>query len=190
MEKLTNNNSSTRTVAQVLLAALTACMLVLAIAPGAQAQTRDTKTADTAVQATTSGCPDGWVVSSAPGGCAPGYLTIEIATFDFDNGCPDGWVPTSAPGGCAPGFLTLKLAGLEFDNGCPDGWVVSSAPGGCSPGFFTIDAGERVLEAEFHCAFGSACDDMIEAVKALGGECGSSVFGETCTLPTGPEGRD
>ena len=222
MEKHTySTNTSTRKLVQLLMASLTALLLVLSIAaPGADAQTRDTKSNDTAQLAATSGCPDGfvdgkfgcvpenltsrpgavefdngcpqnWVPSSAPGGCSPGYLTVDAGTARFDNGCPQNWVPSSAPGGCSPEFLTMKLVGLEFDNGCPDMWVPSSAPGGCSPGFITIDAGSRIYEAQFHCAFGPAvCDTMVEAIKALGGECGTTVFGETCTLPTGPQGRD
>ncbi len=253
MEKHTySTNTSTRKLVQLLMASLTALLLVLSIAaPGADAQTRDTKSNDTAQLAATSGCPDGfvdgkfgcvpenltsrpgavefdngcpqnwvpssapggcspgyltvdagtarfdngcpqnWVPSSAPGGCSPGYLTVDVGTLKFDDGCPQNWVPSSAPGGCSPEFLTMKLVGLEFDNGCPDMWVPSSAPGGCSPGFITIDAGSRIYEAQFHCAFGPAvCDTMVEAIKALGGECGTTVFGETCTLPTGPQGRD
>ena len=216
METLTH----TRKARHMLLAVLTAFMLVLAIAPSADAQTREsTKQGDTATLAATTGCPDGfvegrfgcmpenlttkpdtgdtgndcpdkWVPSSAPGGCSPGFFTIAVGAFDFDNGCPDMWVPSSAPGGCSPDFLTLKTAGLDATLGCPDMWVPSSAPGGCSPGFIAIDSGGRVFEAQYHCAFGRQCDAMVEAIIALGGSCTSSSLGETCTIPTGPPGRD
>ncbi len=190
METLTHTSTtSNRKLLQLLMASLTAFLLVLSIAaPGADAQTRDTKKANTAVLAATQGCPDGFVDGRF--GCVPENLTTKPGGVDDTNGCHDKWVVSSAPGGCSPEFLTLKLVGLEFNNGCPDGWVVSSAPGGCSPGFITTDDGSHVFAIQHHCAFGSACDAVVDAVLALGGHCTSSSYGETCTLPTGPQGRD
>lgn len=200
MEKHTthSNGTSTKTrAAHLLMAAFAAFMLLLSIAPGADAQTRDTTTKDdggTAVLAATEGCPDGFVEGRF--GCVPENLTSErepdFVVVEFDDGCPDGWVASTAPGGCSPENLTLEVVGYKvaIDAPCPDGWVISQAPGGCSPGFITLDTSGDLYEAQFHCAFGALCNDMVEAVKALGGECESSLYGETCTLPTGPEGRD
>jgi hypothetical protein len=134
------------------------------------------------------GCPDRWVLG--PQGCQPGYLTIEVATFKPVDRCPDRWVPASVPGGCLPGYLTLRTVGLDGIDGCPDLWVPSSAPGGCAPGFFTSEPTPGVLEAQHHCAFGPACDPMIDAVIALGGSCVDTIFGTTCEIPTGPPTRD
>ncbi|MEJ2403589.1 MAG: hypothetical protein P8171_04760 [Candidatus Thiodiazotropha sp.] len=84
-------------------------------------------------------CPAGWVRSSAPGGCSPGYFTLKLAGIENAKGCPKGWVDSSAPGGCSPGFFTLYTNGLrDSQRSCPDGWVRSSAPGGCSPEFLTL----------------------------------------------------
>jgi hypothetical protein len=62
-------------------------------------------------------CPTGWVSSSAPGGCSPGFFTLFTNGLrDSQRSCPDGWVRSSAPGGCTPEFLNLKLAGLKAAN--------------------------------------------------------------------------
>lgn len=128
-------------------------------------------------------CPDGWVASSAPGGCSPGFFTLRLSDAEGDGGCPDGWVRSSAPGGCSPGHLTLKLAGLEpVTEGCPDGWIESSAPGGCSPEGFTLKE-RRIQQASYTCAFGVACDVMVEAILALGGSCTRDGPDSTCDLP-------
>lgn len=133
----------------------------------------------------TDGCPDGWVRSSAPGGCSPGFFTLRTnGVRDSRRACPDGWVRSSAPGGCSPEYITLAQAGLHATEGCPDGWVRSSAPGGCSPDNFTLEPDLRgVDQARFHCAFGAACDHMIDAVFALGGTCTSDGPDTTCDLP-------
>ncbi len=135
--------------------------------------------------ASTDSCPKGWVSSSAPGGCSPGFFTLKTnGARDSRRSCPDGWVRSSAPGGCSPDYLTLELAGLRAIDSCPDGWVRSSAPGGCSPGDFTLEPGfDGIDQARYHCAFGAACDDMIEAVFALGGTCSSDGPDTTCDLP-------
>ncbi len=133
----------------------------------------------------TKGCPSGWVESNAPGGCSPGFFTILLnRTRDSIRSCPDGWVRSSAPGGCSPGYITLKQAGLRAIDSCPEGWVRSSAPGGCSPDNFTLETGfDGVDYASYHCAFGDACDDMIESIKALGGTCNTDGPDTTCDLP-------
>ncbi|MEE9423921.1 MAG: hypothetical protein V3V18_02955 [Methylococcales bacterium] len=60
----------------------------------------------------------------------------------------------------------------------------SSAPGGCSPGNFTLEpAFDGIDQARYHCAFGAACDHMIEAVLALGGTCSSDGPDTTCEIP-------
>lgn len=133
----------------------------------------------------TDGCPEGWVRSSAPGGCSPGFFTIQMnGARDSRRSCPDGWVRSSAPGGCSPEYLTLKQAGLQATDSCPEGWVRSSAPGGCSPGNFTLEPGfDGIDQARYHCAFGNACDVMIEAVLALGGTCSSKGRDTSCEIP-------
>ncbi len=133
----------------------------------------------------TDGCPEGWVRSSVPGGCSPGFFTIQMnGARDSRRSCPDGWVRSSAPGGCSPEYLTLKQAGLQATDSCPDGWVRSSAPGGCSPGNFTLEPGfDGIDQARYHCAFGAACDAMIEAVLALGGTCSSDGPDTSCDIP-------
>lgn len=136
----------------------------------------------------TLGCPKGWVSSSAPGGCSPGFFTLKLnGARDSRSSCPDGWVRSSAPGGCSPDYLTLELARLQAINSCPSGWVRSSAPGGCSPDNFTLEPGfDGVDQARYHCAFGRACDAMIEAVLALGGNCYSEGPDTTCDIPPIP----
>ncbi len=131
------------------------------------------------------GCPSGWVSSSAPGGCSPGFFTVLLnRTRDSIRSCPDGWVRSSAPGGCSPEYLTLELAGLRAIDSCPKGWVRSSAPGGCSPDNFTLETGfDGVDYASYHCAFGDACDVMIESIIALGGHCNTTGSDTTCNLP-------
>lgn len=133
----------------------------------------------------TEGCPTGWVPSTAPGGCSPGFFTLRLnGERDSRQSCPDGWVRSSAPGGCSPGYITLAQAQLIAIDECPDGWVRSSAPGGCSPGNFTLETGFDGLDrARFNCAFGKACDTMIEAIKALGGSCESDGPDTSCDLP-------
>ena len=133
----------------------------------------------------TEGCPSGWVESSAPGGCSPGFFTLRLnGVRDSRRSCPDGWVRSSAPGGCSPDFITLKLAGLRAIDRCPDGWVRSSAPGGCSPGSFTLEPGfDSIDRASYHCAFGDACETMIESIIALGGTCETDGRDTTCDLP-------
>jgi hypothetical protein len=133
----------------------------------------------------TDGCPKGWVSSSAPGGCSPGFFTLQMnGARDSIRSCPDGWVRSSAPGGCSPEYLTLEQAGLYAIDQCPDGWVRSSAPGGCSPGNFTLESGfDGIDQARYHCAFGDACDVMIDAVIALGGSCSTDGPDTTCELP-------
>jgi len=131
------------------------------------------------------GCPSGWVESSAPGGCSPEFFTLRLNGLpDSRRSCPDGWVRSSAPGGCSPDFITLKQAGLYAIDRCPDGWVRSSAPGGCSPGNFTLETGfDGIDRASYRCAFGAACDTMIESIKALGGSCEIDGPDATCELP-------
>lgn len=133
----------------------------------------------------TDGCPDGWVSSSAPGGCSPGFFTLRMnGVRDSRRCCPDGWVRSSVPGGCSPDYITLARAGLHATKRCPDGWVPSSAPGGCSPDNFTLEPDSSGVDrARYHCAFGDACDHMIEAVFALGGTCTSEGPDTTCDLP-------
>ena len=130
----------------------------------------------------TEDCPDGWVRSSAPGGCSPGFLTLGLSEVKDIAGCPDGWVQSSAPGGCSPGYITLRQVGLDATEGCPDGWVESSAPGGCSPGSFTLKQ-RTIYQASYTCAFGVACDVMVEAVLALGGTCTRDGPDTSCDLP-------
>ena len=158
-----------------------AFLLFSSNAPGTSAaqQSRDTGQTELAV---TEGCPKGWVSSSAPGGCSPGFFTLKPHGVRDADGCPDGWVSSSAPGGCSPGYLTLKQAGIRNTDGCPDGWVSSSAPGGCSPGSFTLKQ-RRVYQAQYHCAFGVECDLMVDAILALGGTCASDGPDTTCDLP-------
>ena len=136
-------------------------------------------------KAVSDDCPAGWIRSSAPGGCSPGFFTLKLAGIASTDSCPKGWVSSSAPGGCSPGFFTLKTNGArDSRRSCPDGWVRSSAPGGCSPGDFTLEPGfDGIDQARYHCAFGAACDDMIEAVFALGGTCSSDGPDTTCDLP-------
>jgi hypothetical protein len=133
----------------------------------------------------TQGCPTGWVKSSAPGGCSPGFFTLLLnKARDSIRSCPDGWVRSSAPGGCSPDYITLKQAGLRAIDSCPDGWVRSSAPGGCSPDNFTLETGfDGVDYASYHCAFGDACDGMIESIIALGGTCNTDGPDTGCDLP-------
>lgn len=174
-----------RKLTHLLAATIAVFALLLSIAPGASAQTRGD---GPAVLASTDDCPDGWTLGRH--GCQPENLTIEVGVAEFDDGCPDRWVRSSAPGGCSPGYLTLKTVGLDNTKGCPDRWVASSAPGGCSPGFFTTEPHPGIYHAVHTCAFGSACNDMIDAVKALGGSCETDGPDTTCTLPAGPDGRD
>ncbi len=133
----------------------------------------------------TKGCPSGWVESRAPGGCSPGFFTLRLNGIrDSRRSCPDGWVRSSAPGGCSPDYITLKQAGLRAIDSCPDGWVRSSAPGGCSPGNFTLETGfDGIDRAAYHCAFGAACETMIESIIALGGVCETDGPDNTCELP-------
>ena len=133
----------------------------------------------------TKGCPTGWVESSAPGGCSPGFFTLVLNKVrDSRRSCPDGWVRSSAPGGCSPDFITLKQAGLRAIDSCPKGWVRSSAPGGCSPDNFTLETGfDGVDYASYNCAFGDACDKMIESIIALGGSCNTDGPDTGCELP-------
>ncbi len=133
----------------------------------------------------TQGCPSGWVESSAPGGCSPGFFTLRLNQMrDSRRSCPDGWVRSSAPGGCSPEYITLKQAGLRAIDSCPKGWVRSSAPGGCSPENFTLETGfDGIDRASYHCAFGDACDVMIESIIALGGNCNTNGSDTTCDLP-------
>lgn len=133
----------------------------------------------------TSGCPKGWVSSSAPGGCSPEFFTLHLTgTRDSRTTCPDGWVRSSAPGGCSPNYLTLELAGLKAIDSCPDGWVRSSAPGGCSPENFTLEPGfDGVDYARVHCAFGKACQPLIDAIVALSGSCTTDGPDVSCDLP-------
>jgi hypothetical protein len=131
------------------------------------------------------GCPKGWVRSSAPGGCSPEFFTLYTNGLrDSQRSCPDGWIRSSAPGGCSPGYLTLRLVGLEAVTECPKGWVRSSAPGGCSPDNFTLEPGfDGIDRAYYHCAFGDACDVMIDSIKALGGTCNTTGDDTSCDLP-------
>lgn len=130
----------------------------------------------------TDDCPDMWVRSSAPGGCSPGFFTMALQDVEGTVGCPDGWVQSSAPGGCSPGYLTLKMVGLEATEGCPDGWIESSAPGGCSPEGFMLETRE-IFQARYTCAFGAACDVMVDAILALGGTCERDGPDSACDLP-------
>lgn len=121
-------------------------------------------------------CPDGWVHSSAPGGCSPGFFTLELVDMQSIKGCPSGWIESSVPGGCSPEFFTLRLNGVpDSRRSCPDGWVRSSAPGGCSPGFITLkQAGLRAIDE---------CPDGWVRSSAPGG-CSPGNF----TLKTGFDG--
>lgn len=129
-------------------------------------------------KATLKQCPDGWVESSAPGGCSPGFFTMKVAGIKSTQGCPTGWVESSAPGGCSPGFFTLLLnKARDSRRSCPDGWVRSSAPGGCSPEFITLkQAGLKAIDS---------CPDGWVRSSAPGG-CSPENF----TLETGFDGVD
>lgn len=120
-------------ICAIVLGAIPA-ILVPSLPRGAEAQTALPVERDTAARE----CPSGWVASSAPGGCSPGFFTLKLARFPESNDCPDGWVRSSVPGGCSPGFLTLALNDVLGDGECPAGWVTSEAPGGCSPGYLTL----------------------------------------------------
>lgn len=98
-----NIHSATKNLFRLMAFVVAAFPLLLSSAPGANAA-EHSQTVLTA----TDGCPDGWVSSSAPGGCSPGYLTLKLAGIRATDGCPDGWVRSSAPGGCSPGSFTLK----------------------------------------------------------------------------------
>lgn len=123
-------------------------------------------------------CPDRWVPSNAPGGCSPGFFTLELAGIESTQGCPSGWVESSAPGGCSPGFFTLRLNGVrDSRRSCPDGWVRSSAPGGCSPDYLTLrQAGLYAIDS---------CPEGWVRSSAPGG-CSPGSF----TLETGFDGVD
>jgi hypothetical protein len=187
-------------------------LMFMTCVPGTSAAQQDSYDGQPETAATTS-CPDGWVTSSAPGGCSPGFFTLKLVRLPDTDDCPDGWVRSSAPGGCSPGFFTLKLNDVGDTKGCPAGWVTSSAPGGCSPGYLTLRlAGisptdgcpdgwvassapggcspgsftlkqRQVYQAQYHCAFGVHCDMMVEAILALGGSCNRDGPDTTCELP-------
>lgn len=84
-----------------------AFLLFSSNAPGTSAAQQSSDTGQTKL-AVTEGCPDGWVRSSAPGGCSPGFFTLKLVRLPDTDDCPDGWVRSSAPGGCSPGSFTLK----------------------------------------------------------------------------------
>ena len=141
-----NFHPRTKNPFRLVAFAVAAFALLLSGAPGASAE-EDSGSTGQAVLEATEGCPDGWVPSSAPGGCSPGFFTLKLVGARDTDGCPDGWVRSSAPGGCSPGFFTLRLNGIDATDDCPDGWVRSSAPGGCSPGYLTLKlAGLRATD--------------------------------------------
>jgi len=60
-------------------------------------------------------CPDGWVPSTAPGGCSPGSMTANpkggLSKAKGSKArrlrpCPKGWV--RGPQGCQPGSFKAK----------------------------------------------------------------------------------
>ena len=93
----------------MLVAALTAFLLLLAIAPGADAKSAKTKTDEAPVLAATPDCSSFLVGRFR---CQPENFTTEntdlyvsVYAATGTNGCSADWVTTSTGGGCEPGVF-------------------------------------------------------------------------------------
>lgn len=141
----------------MLMAALTAFLFLLAVAPGADAKGDDTKQSDTTVLAATTGCPAGFVEGRT--GCQPENLTTKdddvVYTQVFDS------------------------------TGCLAKWVSASVPGKCEANFFTTDAGDDVYAFVHQCSIYFDCEDFILAAEAFGGHCSGHAGGVSCEVPGG-----
>ena len=89
------------TVPTLALAAIATLSATGSVLAQGQSPVRIRRPAQAVQLHSASGCPSGWVRSSAPGGCQPGsYTTLDARPIEAGlppGGCPEGFSPATPP---------------------------------------------------------------------------------------------